>query len=379
MVFFNLTGRRLQPFFQKASWFFDTPVCKPEPGFATTAIQSLCREGDIAGARKLFDEMPEKNVFSFSTMIYGYSSNGFFVDSLHLFSNMQDLQIHPNSYTFVALLLASAGLRNSKIGESIHGRVIKNGLEFDAFVSTALLNSYSKCGSVADAYRLFCASDRPSLAHWNAMIAGFVLDHLFEEALLLFERLKLSGAMPNCITMMSVTQGCLGHGSLRLSESVHGYIVKAGFESDLSLMNSVLDMYLSFGCLDIAGGFFAKMEAKDVISWTNMMGFMLDIAHPVDALQLFSQMRDSRIDVDVVAMMIVTSACTILGDLTKGRNVVSCNAMISSFGINGRAEEALSLFQEMENFGEKPDSITFVNALNTCVHSGMVDEGLKYI
>ncbi|PKU84113.1 Pentatricopeptide repeat-containing protein [Dendrobium catenatum] len=497
---------------------------KPEPSFAAKAIRSICREGDIFQARKLFDEIPEKDVFSFSAMIYGYASNGFFSESLLLFyqMQMQEFNISPNAHAFVAVLLGSAGQRNFKFTKCIHGRIIKTGLESNTFVRTSLLNSYSKCGVAIDAYKLFIEIESPKLVSWNAMIAGFVFNCEFEQVFWLFELLLKAGIMPNCITMMSVTQGSIGHGSWRLCESIHGYIVKAGFESNISLMNSVLDMYSSFRSLDSTRCFFMKMTTKDVITWTNMMSFMIELSCPAEAFQLFSQMRSTGIKADVVSMVSVITSCTLLGDLAKGktihgqimaygfgselpvmnslitlysrcgdiwsakilfddivnkslvswtammfgylcnrqpreglhllirmrrkeafhldsvtlicslasssemaslafckelhvyslksglilyvnvqnslmiaygrcgyadigfrvfkemirRDIVSWNAMIYSYGINGEGQEAVALFQEMESCGEPPDSITFVNVLNACSHSGMVDEGL---
>ncbi|KAK8934637.1 Pentatricopeptide repeat-containing protein [Platanthera zijinensis] len=499
-----------------------TSARKLEPPVAT-AIQAFCREGEIRQAISLFDEMPDKNVFSFSAMIHGYASNGFHLESLHLFCQMQRFEIRPNTFTFVAVLLASTGLKNLMLAECIHGSTTKTGIETDSFVRTALLNSYSKCGAAAEAYRLFRETYRPALASWNAIIAGFAHNERFEESFLLFERLRREGITPNCITMVIVTQICTDRCSLEACESIHGYVVKIGLESDVALMNSVLDMYSSFRNSEIAGIFFMKMTTRDAITWTNMMSFMLELENPTEALHFFSQMTACGINGDTVTMVNIISACALLGDLGKGKavhgrilalgfgselpvsnalitmysrcgclwvawmlfnqiadkslvswtammfgyaynekhkdgielfirmrreeplldldsvtlicslvssgelaslllckqlhghsfksglnrsilvqnslvaaygrcgepdlavgvfkemiqkDIISWNAMISSHGINGEGEEALLLFHEMDRCGEEPDSITFVNVLSACSHSGMVDEGL---
>ncbi|XP_020581979.1 pentatricopeptide repeat-containing protein At2g33680-like [Phalaenopsis equestris] len=266
--------------FHEARRHLHTGASPPEPSFAARVIQSISRNGDIFHARKLFDEMPDKDIFSCSAMIYGYASNGFFSESLTLFSQIMDFSISPNTHTFVAALLGSAGLKNLRFTDCIHGRIIKSGLESNTFVSTSLLNSYSKSGAANDAYKSFIELERPKLASWNAMIAGFVFNSEFERCFWLFKLLQKARINPNCITMMSVTQSCIGHGSLRLSESIHGYVLKAGFDSDVSLMNSVLDMYSSFRRFDITKDFFMKMATKDVITWTNMMSFMLELSCP---------------------------------------------------------------------------------------------------
>ncbi|PKA66376.1 Pentatricopeptide repeat-containing protein [Apostasia shenzhenica] len=380
---------------QKSCCHLLTNGSKPAPGAAAKAMEALCREGDVFLARKLFDEMPQKNVFYFSAMIYGYSSNGFFNESLSLFSQMDEMP-------------------------------------------------------------------EPGLAEWNAMIAGFLRCYQLEEALHLFERLRKSGIKANHITMTSVSQICVSHGSSILCEGIHGFILKLGFDADVSLMNSVLKMYLSFRRKDPAKGFFRKMKTKDVISWTMMMElpilnslismyskcgvpevarFLFDrIAHrnvvswtammfgyscnrkPREGVGLLIRMRREESfhpdSVTLICAILCSSelfnlslckqlhACSLTSGLMLyqevrnnlvaaygkcgyadfarrvfeemiHRNLISWNVMISSYGINGECQKAVSLFQEMEENGGEPDTITYVNVLNACSHSGMVDDGLR--
>jgi len=491
--------------------------------FTAKSIPVLFRSGKINHARKLFDEMAEKNIISYSSMIYGYSSHGLYIESFDLFSQLQKTEIRPNSFTFVALLLAPVGMRDLRLGETIHGRIVRSGLETNSFVMTSLVDFYAKCGSVVNAYRLFKEMAEPSLVTCNAMISGLVHNDLFEEALLLFKRLWASGLVPNCVTMMSVTQGCIGYDSFRLCESMHGYIIKSGLDSDVSVTNSVFDMYLNWGNLGICREFFRKMVVLDIVSWTSMMGILLEEERPNEALSIFIRMRDSGISPDMITMVHVITACALRGDLRRGRSVhnqiltrgiglelpiinslitmyskcedlesarslfgpmvdkslvswtamisgylhngqhseglgllnrmrreenynidsvtlvslvassselaslnlcnqlhtygfklglvqkmqvqnslvsaygkcghadlafklfeemihrdsISWNAMISSYGINGKGEDAVSLFLDMEKCGEETDSFTYLGVLNACSHSGLVDAGLS--
>ncbi|ONK64556.1 uncharacterized protein A4U43_C07F27320 [Asparagus officinalis] len=486
------------------------------------SIPELFKSGKISLARKVFDEIPNKNIVSYSSMIYGCSSHGLFQKSLNLFSELQKTGFSPNSFTFVAMLLTAAGIRDFWLGETIHGRIVKSGWESNPFVRTSLLDFYAKCGGVAIAYSLFEEMSEPSLVSCNAMISGFVHNDHYEEALLLFKELWVFDLVPNCVTMMSITQGCIGYGSFELCESIHGYIVKSGLDCDVSVMNSVLNMYLSLGNLEIAKDFFDKMVVLDVVSWTSMMGFLLEVENTNEVLSMFIRMKGSGISPDMIAMVNVITACTLLGDLRRGRSIhnqiltagiglelpivnslismyskckdlesaktlfdhifnkslvswsamisgyvhneqhskgfgllirmrreenynidsvtlvsllassskiaslelcsqlhaygiklgsvhiipvsnslvsaygkcgqvslafevfkemnhrdsTSWNAMISSYGINGKGEDAIYLFQDMENCGEEPDSFTYLNVLNACSHSGLVDAGL---
>ncbi|XP_017701499.1 putative pentatricopeptide repeat-containing protein At3g01580 [Phoenix dactylifera] len=361
---------------------------KPDLAFASKLIHWYCRAGKTNVARKLFDEMPEKNVVSFSTMIYGYASNGFFAESLQLFSHMQELGICANSFTIVGVLVSSAGLGVSKIGEFVHGRIVKSGLEANPFVRTALLDCYAKCRSPMKSYILLQEMVEPSIVSCNAMIAGLVHNDLYEEALLLFKQLWQFGLVPNSLTMVSVIQSCIGYGSFRLCESMHGYVVKVGMDLDVAVMNSVFDMYLSFGNLEVAKAFFGKMAVMDVITWTNMMNFLLEVECATEALNLFIQMRVEGVDPDMVAMLNVITACARLGDLNRGRSVHNQivirgyglelpvkNSLITMYSKCGDMESARMLFDRIEN----KSLVSWTAIISGYVQNGQPIEGLQFL
>lgn len=70
--------------------------------------------GNAEKARNMFDEMPKRNVISWSTMILGYAINGESEKALALFSRMQKEDVGPNYVTFLGVLSACshAGLVN---------------------------------------------------------------------------------------------------------------------------------------------------------------------------------------------------------------------------------------------------------------------------
>ncbi|XP_072977656.1 pentatricopeptide repeat-containing protein At3g03580-like [Typha angustifolia] len=298
----------------------------------TQLIHRYCRAGRIRDARKLFDEMPERNIVAYSTMIYGYSSNGFFRECFEVFTHMLKLGLCPNSYTMVSVLLGSAGFGVLSLAECFHGRVIKSGLEANPFVITAVLNCYAKCKSPMRSYALLEEMVEANLVTFNAMIAGFVFNDLFEEALLLFKRILVFGLVPSSVTMINVVQGCVGYGLFGLCESIYGYVIKIGLDLDVSLMNAVFSMYLSFGDLQSATQFFRKLVVKDVITLSAMMSFLLDLGRAHEVLNLFVEMRANGIDPDMVVMVNMVIACTILCDARRGK-LVHNQIIVCGFGL----------------------------------------------
>nr|XP_023889498.1 pentatricopeptide repeat-containing protein At1g19720-like [Quercus suber] len=180
-----------------------------------------------------------------------------------------------NSFTIVGVLVGTAGLQSLVLGQSIHGLVVKTGLESDMIVGTAMLDMYAKCA-----------------------------------------------------TLM---RDCIGLESQRLCECVHGFIVKVPLALDVSVNNSVPDMYTSLLDLDVAAKIFDEMKCKKVISWTTMIGLLIDLEYASDALELFSRIRYGWISHDTVVIMNPISACAIIGDLKKGRKV-HAQAVVCGFG-----------------------------------------------
>ncbi|XP_059445593.1 pentatricopeptide repeat-containing protein DOT4, chloroplastic-like [Corylus avellana] len=302
-----------------------------DPYNSSKRLSNCFKLGRIEDAEKLFDDMPDKDVVSYSIMIHGYAKNGFHRKSMGLYSHMRKLGLDPNSFTVVGVIVSTAGLRSSVLGQSVHGLVVKTGLESDTIVVTAILDMYAKCGTMIDSYKVFKGLKSPGLISCNAVVAGFVHNKLFEEGLLLFNQFRKSGLVPNAATVLGLIRGCIALESKRLCECIHGLIVKFALVFDVSVNNSILDMYSSLTDLDAAAKIFGEMEGKDVISWTTMMGLMIGLEYASNALELFCKMRDSGIRHDTVVIINLISACAILRDLKRGRQV-HAQAVVCGFG-----------------------------------------------
>ncbi|XP_021900495.1 pentatricopeptide repeat-containing protein At4g39530-like isoform X3 [Carica papaya] len=307
------------------SFFFS---CKPDvpsvnPFKTSKLISSYFKLGKIREAQKLFDEMTDKNVVSWSVVIHGYAINGFHSKSVELFSQMRILGFAPNSYTVVGVLVCARGLPDLVLGKSVHGVTVKSGFESNSVVGTALLGMYAECGNIFDSCKLFEGMKNPSIVSCNAMLAGYIDNELFEEGVLLFNRLRMSGFIPGESTMLTVVQGSVALESRIVAQSIHGLVVKLGLDSDMSVNNSILDLYSCCKDLDAAKKVFDMMECKDVISWTTMMGLLVNLEYAVDALNLFLKMKASKVNHDAVVIMNLVLACTVLGDLRRGRQVHS--------------------------------------------------------
>ncbi|KAK1296544.1 Pentatricopeptide repeat-containing protein [Acorus calamus] len=332
--------------------------------------------------------MPNKTVACWSTMIHGYAINGYSLESLRLFKTMQALGLPPNSFTFVGVLAGSTGLGSLNLARCVHACVLKNGLVSHLYVGTALLDNYAKCGSVGNSYEVFKGIEEPGLVSYSAMITAFIDNRLFEDALSLFGRIRSLGLAPNSITMLSIVRGCASIGSIWLCENMHGYIVKLGLDLNASVMNSVLDMYISFDDFDTAVEAFEKMTIQDVISWTSLMRFLVQNGRAREALKMFSRMRIDGVNPDALVMVILTTACALLGDSLNGRlihsQIIVCglsselpitNTLIAFYSKSRDLRSARATFDSMV----EKSLVSWTAMINGCVQNRQPCDGMKLL
>ncbi|XP_047318539.1 pentatricopeptide repeat-containing protein At2g34400 [Impatiens glandulifera] len=277
--------------------------------------------GDVGYARQVFDEITEKDLVSWNSMIAGYSKMGFAGDAVDLFQKMKDEGFHPNEMTLVSVLGACGDLGDLNMGRSLECFVEENNIAVNSYIGSALISMFSKSGDVSSAKRVFDEMKKKDVITWNAMITGYAQNGLSNEAIQLFNSMKTAGLKPNKITLVGVLSACASIGSLELGKYICAYASENGLLNEVYVATALIDMYAKCGSVDDAFAIFQTMPEKNKVSW---------------------------------------------------------NAMISALAFHGRAEESLSLFTRMEKEGRvSPDDITFVAVLSACVHAGLVNEGKR--
>ncbi|XP_057833495.2 pentatricopeptide repeat-containing protein At2g03880, mitochondrial [Cryptomeria japonica] len=272
----------------------------------------------LEDARKVFDKMPERDYFSWNAMIAAYTRQGIAREALELFHLMPGEGIQPNQFTFSSILPACSDLASL---ERIHEKIIKSGIELDMVVESALVDMYAKFGCIESARNLFDKMSHRDDVSWMVMIAGYVQNGWAEEALKLYQVMRLTGLKLNSNTFASILPACAYLGTLEQGIEIHEEIIRSGVESDVYVGSALVDMYAKCGSIKKAREVFDKMPRQDVVSWT---------------------------------------------------------AMIAGYAVHGCAEEALILFQEMKDSGVRPNHVTLLCVLSACCHAGLVDEGYKH-
>ncbi|XP_059632772.1 pentatricopeptide repeat-containing protein At3g26630, chloroplastic [Cornus florida] len=175
----------------------------------TTMITGLVACGELDDARVFFEQMPIRNVVSWTAMIDGYARNQRPEEAFELFWRMQLDNVRPNEFTLVSLLMACTELGSLKLGRWVHDFALRNGFKVGVFLGTALIDMYSKCGSLEDAKRVFGDMEVKSVATWNTMITSLGVHGCGEEALDLFAKMEMANVQPDAITFVGVLCACV--------------------------------------------------------------------------------------------------------------------------------------------------------------------------
>ncbi|KAL7171974.1 hypothetical protein ACSBR2_031630 [Camellia fascicularis] len=185
---------------------------------------------------------------------------------------------------------------------------------------TILVNGYLRNKELDEARLIFDGNCKRNVVLWTVLVSGYVQNGKFVHALELFLLMLKLGTQPNQFTFSSALDACSGCSSLLMGKQVHSNMLKSGIPFDVVLSTALVDMYAK--CGDIESAFcFIESVRKDLATW---------------------------------------------------------NSIIGGYARHVLATRALEEFERMINGGVKPDQITFVNVLSTCVYGGLVEEGERH-
>ncbi|KAI4371108.1 hypothetical protein MLD38_019377 [Melastoma candidum] len=240
------------------------------------------RRLDFIGARKLFDEIPDKDVRTWTALLSGVSRGGGDVAALGLgvFRDMLEGGVRPNAFTLSSVLKCCAGLGDVRSGKCVHGWALRNGgwVGMDVVFWNAVLDLYVKCGELGFGGRLFETMVEKDTVSWNVMIGGLVANGDVGKSVELFWRMPVkdsaswntvidglmrngmgihalemlyemerAGALLGCVSFSIALVLVASMSLLSLGREIHGRIMRLGMDNNGFVRNSLIDMYSKCG------------------------------------------------------------------------------------------------------------------------------------
>ncbi|XP_047328557.1 putative pentatricopeptide repeat-containing protein At5g59200, chloroplastic isoform X1 [Impatiens glandulifera] len=366
--------------------------------------------GQIDFARQLFDEMRERTVVSWNTMISGYSISKRLDDALHTVSLMHRSTFKLNETTISSVLSICARSQSIREGKQIHGLLLRSGFERFKFVGSGLLFLYANCFKIEEACRVFDSLHEENELLWNLMLVGYVHCNLMSDAFNLFARMPthnvvswttlISGyskshdddcykalqffrlmtvtgeVLPNEFTFHSVLTTCGKIGALLVGRTVHGSIVKFGLENDSSIGDALIDLYCNCESIDHAKRVYDEIINPSSTAANRLIDGLISIGWTEVAEMLFNRM----INRDSVTYNLMIKAYALSGRINESkkvfdempeRTIASSNTMISVYSRNGELNKALKLFEETKH---ERNQVTWNGMISGYVHNELYEE-----
>ncbi|KAL8049216.1 hypothetical protein ABFX02_06G007100 [Erythranthe guttata] len=210
---------------------------------ANGLVRGYSVSGGIKDARKVFDELGERNLSIWTTIICGYAQNDSSEEAIALFDGMVSDGFEPNAVVLSSVLSACAQSACLELGQQIHMYIVEKGIELSVILGTALVNMYTKNGSLIKAKQCFDRLKEKNIATWNTMICGLAVHGHAEEALGFFQKLETEKVTPNDITLLGVLSACCHAGLLDYgSEIFHSMKRNYGIEPNIKHYSCMVDL-----------------------------------------------------------------------------------------------------------------------------------------
>lgn len=342
--------------------------------------------GDLRVVGKLFEEMPEKDVVSWNTMIRTYMNYGEIDSAIRLFESMPERSL----VTWNSLVSGLVKCGNMELATKVFQRMPeRDTVSWNAMISgyiksgdlksakdifdempersvvswTTMVSGYAMTGDIESARGIFNQMPAKNVVSWNAMIAGCVNNHMFDEALSVFHHMLTDGkCKPDQTTLISVLSACTHLNSHEHGKWIESYIRKNKFELSLPLGNALIDMFAKCGDLENADIIFKKMPKRCIITWTTLISGLAVNGHCREALKLFDAMCSEGQKPDDVIFVAVLSACTHGGLVEEGERLFK--QMVHNFGIEPRIEHYGCVVDILGRAGRIEEAIRFTETMH---------------
>lgn len=226
-------------------------------------VDMYAKCGDIIRARKVFDNIKEKDLVSWNSMITGYVRHGLIMEALSILRWMITEGCEPISVTLSAVL-TSVSL--CEIGREVHGWAIRRGMEWDLSVGNSLIVFYANQNDLDRARWLFECMPERDVVSWNSIISAHSKDPL---ALEYFNRMMDSDASPDGITFVSTLSACAHSGMVKDGEILFSMMMETyQISPSMEHYACMVNLYGRAGLLDEAYDFIEnrmEMEAGPTV------------------------------------------------------------------------------------------------------------------
>lgn len=357
-------------------------------------VSGFARVGFFDYARKIFEQMSQRNVVSMNGLMVGLVRQKRGEEATEVFKEMKNLvDLNIDSYVILLSAFTEFSLleQGRRKGKEFHGHVIRNGLFGNKVaVGNGLVNMYAKCGAIEDAKSVFALMDEKDCVSWNSMISGLDQNECFEEAVMCFCAMREDGLIPSNFTLISSLSSCASLGWIMLGRQIHGEGLKLGLDLDVSVSNALLSMYGDTGCLAECLKLFSLMPECDRVSWNSVIGTLANSEGSVsDAVKYYLGMMRAGCTLNRVTFVSILALASslLLGKLGHqihaqvikyhlADDTTIENALLACYGKCGEMDECEKIFSRMS---ERMDDVSWNSMISGYIHNELLPKAMDLV
>ncbi|KAL5704463.1 hypothetical protein ACHQM5_022889 [Ranunculus cassubicifolius] len=321
-------------------------------------LMGFLKVGLFDEACELFDEMPERDVVSWNSMISGYVSKGDFGCALDVFVGMQMENVKPSAYTYSIVMSC---LSSAFQGKELHCSVIRSGLTLSNVVlCNGLIDMYSKLKLIDYAFGVFLTMKDLDVISWNTLILGCGKSDYGQLALVQFCSMRTCGYAPDQHTLSIVITVCSNLLALENGKQVFALCVKMGFCYNTIVISAAIDMFSKCYRLEDSVRLFEEMYIWDVALCNSMISCYVRHGFEEDAFWLF--VRSLRAGLQptefTLSSILTCSSClvpvecgtqihTLVIKLGMESETIAASSLVDMYAKMGLIDSAARIFFEM--------------------------------
>lgn len=387
-----------------------------------TASMEMYRSfGDLENDREVIDGKSINDLDYWNSFVSETAENT--KRSFWFYERMRMEKTDSLSVTIVNFLRSTVQMGSLRAGRAIHCVIVVCGLCKDLSLNTALLTMYSKLRGLGDARLIFDKMPEKDCVVWNIMISAYSQNGYPEKSIDLLRYMSKSGVRADMFTALPAVSAIRQLKSIELGKEMHAHVMRNGSDCQVSVPNSLIDMYCECDCLTYAQKIFELLSNKTAASWSSLIKGYVKHDQSLDALSLFYKMKLDGPRVDFITVINILPACVNVGALeqvkylhgytikfcmtklasvntallvsyakcgciemarkifdeeTINKDTITWNSMINAYAKHGDSLQCFNLYRQMKQSNPVPDEITFLGLLTACVNTGLVKEGQEF-
>lgn len=349
-------------------------------------VSGYVKSGDLASARELFDSMVERTSVSWTILIGAYSQRNQFGEAFKFFVDMRRGGFAPDDVTFATLLSGCNDPDTANEVIQVHANIVKFGYDSTLVVCNSLVDSYCKIRRLDLARRVCKEMPEKDSVSFNALITGHAKEGLNEEAIRIFIEMQHLGYKPSDFTFAAALCAGIGLGDKLLGQLIHSFVVKTNFVGNVFVGNALLDFYSKCDCVVEARKLFDEMPEVDCVSYNVIITCYAWNGEHKESLKLFRELQLIRFDRRQFPYATLLSIAANMVELEIGRQVHTQaivttansevqvgNSLVDMYAKCGKFESARKIFATLSD----KSSVPWTAIISGYVQKGLFEEGLK--